>query len=528
MARTTQILLLSHFAIILLSHLAPLVNAQETEIFRSNVNDATEELNANNGAGGVVFDAYSQCAFGNCAQITGSAGDDVFLQTKLGYINCTGYTNLKIQYDLYPSRLRQNSYLYVYVWTSSDIANKEEITMYTNSNTAENSLLVNEEFELDSSYDETDNLRIRWAIETQEQSETSSVYIDGIKVFGTAVPTSSPTKSPTNAPILPNYDPTIDPTAAPSVAPTTHTTDPTPYPFTTAHPTLPTATPTDSTISPTTTVIANTNSGTTTTETVEDPADPQSESAVTLYIFIIGLLLGILITIVVIFFFFRRRQNQKIIYEIGAVQSPQSQSGDMTANTKPSGHKGGKVRLDSLSSDGGGQDERSHVAPFGAAQNGSSEQRHLNQVHPEPNKDDKVFDNEVEGVVVLDENNLTVMAESPSSDHETTQGIVANDKPNNGMHGQSPLTEEEKLELEEVKREESQGSEEMYDQENKQDIDTQTTGQVPIMFDNSSEALYRKGVESPTDGSHATIGGISSPTVGSPTSGSATAETPNV
>ena len=530
---------LSLLAAILSSHLASLANAQ-TQIFSSTVDDDTEELNANDGDGGVVFDAYGQCAWGNCAQITGSVGEEVFLQTRLGYINCTGYTDLKIQYDLYPTRLRQNSYVYVYVWTNSNIANKEEITMYSNGNTAEGSLLEDEEFELDSSYDETDNLRIRWAIETQEQSETSIVYIDGIRVFGTAVPTSSPTKAPTN-------EPTANPTAVPSVAPTSPTTEPTQNPMTTANPTLtshptlvPTVPPTLSptmppalspskmppTLSPSPAPSLSPLFAPTANPDITDQTTPQSASGnVDLYIFIIGLLLGILITILIIFLFLKRQkskeQEKSFAEHLSSCDTQcdtqKTHSRHTTADMKQPGMEGGRtpgslstprmiaVQSDSADHCNSDVEERNGFGFAGAVNlDLVAEEEKVMEAGDDLHETPRMAPSEREGVV-LDENNLTVMPESPSSDHETTRGFdqiqetTVEAKGIQNIKANSSLSEEETKELDDVNREESRGSEQMYIQQNNENVDGNTVEQ---------KSHNPQSARSPTDGSTGTLNGI--------------------
>jgi len=140
------------------------------------------------------------------------------------------------------------------------------------------------------------------------------------------------------------------------------------------------------------------------------------------------------------------------------------------------------------------------------AQNGQNAQNGHNQVHQlninVHNGLGIVAEEEKEGVQ-LDENNLTVMSESPSSRHETTGG-----DPFAGKRPNSPS--ESDLEQMYVQRPEQP----MQQQTNGGDMKSDADNELPIMMDDSEEAIYRKvALNSPFSVSEATA--TLSPTRGS-------------
>merc|ERR1712079_935933 len=117
-----------------------------------------------------------------------------------------------------------------------------------------------------------------------------------------------------------------------------------------------------------------------------------------------GLLLGILITIIVIYLLFRKREASSKDTDVERVNT---HSRNETADGQQPGPQNGPKMAQVPS-----QSEDPNIF-----QNAFQFRKDLEDANM-----DVIEEKDVEGVQ-LDENNLTIMPESPSSEHETTKGV---------------------------------------------------------------------------------------------------------
>eukprot|EP01084_Bolivina_argentea_P273139 465200_1 len=182
----------------------------------------------------VTFVSDSNCVTTFCARLP-VVNPPATMQTKLGEIDTTGYTDIKLQFTF----LYANWGLGLFtIWQNNDASENTvtSIAQFDHDDVNQNQQITYQ-FDLKEPADNNPKLAILFTTGTESNNPTGNlVYIDDIQIFGTHIPTSNPTPAPTTNPtpaptLNPTPTPTINPTPTPTINPTpTPTSNPTPAP----------------------------------------------------------------------------------------------------------------------------------------------------------------------------------------------------------------------------------------------------------------------------------------------------------
>eukprot|EP01084_Bolivina_argentea_P273138 465199_1 len=169
----------------------------------------------------VTFVSDSNCVTTFCARLP-VVNPPATMQTKLGEIDTTGYTDIKLQFTF----LYANWGLgYFTIYQKNDAEKTSATIAQFDHDDVNQNQQITYQFTLNTNAENNPKLAILFTTGTSSNNPTGNlVYIDDIQIFGTHIPTSNPTPAPT---LNPTLAPTINPTPTPTSNPTpAHTMNP--------------------------------------------------------------------------------------------------------------------------------------------------------------------------------------------------------------------------------------------------------------------------------------------------------------